>query len=154
MGATFILLYYRIWMILPPQFCTFHYCQRSFLTFKLFFIWVIIWIFLFFLKFIFFELRFSLTIHSIIKIMKIKCRSTSNNYWGIFRKETSDVRLRSATSWYNNQNITVIVSENTLRHLKCVFFVLGNSFTLIKWKFYNIEDRKNGSVFRFNKLNL
>ena len=111
-------------------------------------------IFLFFLKFIFFELRFSLTIHSTIKIMKIKCRSTSNNYWGIFRKETSDVRLRSATSWYNNQNITVIVSENTLRHLKCVFFVLGNSFTLIKWKFYNIEDRKNGSVFRFNKLNL
>ena len=154
MGATFILLYYRIWMILPPQFCTFHYSQWSFLTFKLFFIWVIIWIFLFFLKFIFFELRFSLTIHSIIKIMKIKCRSTSNNYWGIFRKETSDVRLRSATSWYNNQNITVIVSENTLRHLKCIFFVLGNSFTLIKWKFYNIEDRKNGSVFRFNNLSL
>lgn len=110
--------------------------------------------FLVFLKMYFFWARFSLTIHSIIKIMKIKCRSTSNNYWGIFRKETSDVRLRSATSWYNNQNITVIVSENTLRHLKCIFFVLGNSFTLIKWKFYNIEDRKNGSVFRFNKLNL
>lgn len=110
--------------------------------------------FLVFLKMYFFWARFSLTIHSIIKIMKIKCRSTSNNYWGIFRKETSDVRLRSATSWYNNQNITVIVSENILRHLKCVFFVLGNSFTLIKWKFYNIEDRKNGSVFRFNKLNL